>query len=98
MTIIYYTTSVKAMVVERAEGAAGGIGPAPCAGTVWCRLATDVPQHVFFANRHIFFFNIPGMPTVRLVLDHKAVDPQTAAYSGSGAATEKLYAAGWQRR
>jgi hypothetical protein len=51
--------------------------------------AAGVPQHVF-ADRYIF--NIPGIPKVRLVLDHTVVDPQTAAYS-ERAATEQVYAA-----
>lgn len=78
-------TSVKA-TVERAEGAVGGIGPAPY-GTTYS--AAGEPQHVF-ADRYIT--NIPGMPTVRLVTDHTVVDPQTATYAGR-AATEKVYAA-----
>ena len=77
--------SVKA-TVERAEGATGGIGPAPYATTY---SAAGVPHHVF-ADRYIT--HAPGMSTVRIVSDHTVVDTQTAAYAAH-AATEKLYAA-----
>lgn len=76
--------------VERAEGSAGGVGPAPYATVfpVGANGQPGAPKHVY-PDKYIS--HVPGK-TVRLVVDHTVVDPQTASYA-SHAATEAGYAA-----